>query len=294
MESFQHTQTLIRFRKNLAEGLNPHRIAAGFQPGWPGIVTDTFHLVSCVAVAIQDELSRMMPIADSISTTQPVVILGGFLISDSTYGPMAAWIHANTGAEVRIVQANRLDWLATSWSFGWIRLLDRVNACVQALQAESATGRVTLIGHSSGGVMLRAYLSDEAFLGRTYAGATRCNRLITLGSPHQAVRATPLRALVDQRFPGCPQANQVDYVAIAGRLDLNGANASRFSRRTAANSYRQISGDPQAPGDGLVPVSSALLRDARCVELEDTAHGGFFGRSWYGSEDRIGRWWSAL
>jgi len=207
---------------------------------------------------------------------------------------MAAWIRAHTGAEVRIVQANRLDWLATSWSFGWIRLLDRVDACVQALQAESETGRVTLIGHSSGGVMLRAYLSDEAFLGRTYAGATRCNRLITLGSPHQAVRATPLRALVDRRFPGCPHAESVDYVAVAARLDLSSSVASGFSRRSAARSYRQICGDPCVDGDGLVPVRSALLRDARPVVLENTAHGGLFGSSWYGSVDRIPAWWTAL
>ena len=65
-------------------------------------------------------------------------------------------------------------------------------------------------------------------------------------------------------------------------------------RRSAAKSYVQICGDSQAPGDGLVPVSSALLKDSVAVELEDTAHGGLFGASWYGSTDRIEAWWSAL
>ena len=226
--------------------------------------------------------------------SQPVVILGGFLITDEAYRPLADWIHQATAVPVRTVPASRLDWLATSWGFGWCRLLDRVDSCVRELQRHSPTQRVTLIGHSSGGVMLRPYLVNQTFLGRCFNGATRCNRLITLGSPHQAVRATPLRARVDRAFPGCPEADHVDYVAVAGRLDPLGSNASTFSTRTSARSYRQIMGDPDLEGDGLVPVQSALLRDARWIELSDTAHGGLFGQSWYGSTDRIDQWWSQL
>ena len=86
--------------------------------------------------------------------------------------------------------------------------------------------------------MLRPYLADQTFLGRRFNGAPRCNRLITLGSPHQALRATPLRARVDRKFPGCPEADRVDYVAVAGRLEPLGSNASSFSTRSAARSYR--------------------------------------------------------
>ena len=86
----------------------------------------------------------------------------------------------------------------------------------------------------------------------------------------------------------------MDYLAVAGRLDLLGSNASNFSRRSASRSYNQICGDPSAPGDGLVPEASALLRQARSLVLEDTAHGGLFGSSWYGSLDRVEAWWSAL
>ena len=230
----------------------------------------------------------------AVNPDQPVVILGGFLITDEAYQPLAEWIQDRAGAPVRIVHVTRLDWLATSWGFGWVRLLDRVDACVRDLHSSHPGCSVTLIGHSSGGVMLRPYLSDEPFEGRTYRGAERCNRLVTLGSPHQALKATPLRAEVDRRFPGCPLADRVDYLAVAGRLDLEGVNASNFSRRSASRSYQQISGDPAAAGDGLVPVDSALLRDARSVVLDDTAHGGLFGRSWYGSLDRVEAWWSAL
>ena len=220
---------------------------------------------------------------------QPVVILGGFLITSEAYEGMAAWIRATEATDVRVIPASRLDWLLTTWTLGWTRLLDRVDAQVMDLAAASPTGRVTLIGHSSGGVMLRLYLASTSFGGRQYAGASRCNRLITLGSPHQALRATPLRAMVDRQYPGAYRPD-VDYLSVAGTLDLQGANASAFSQRSALGNYTKIAGPGVMEGDGLVPVTSALLKGARHLVLEDTAHGGFFGSSWYGSDDRLGQW----
>lgn len=101
----------------------------------------------------------------SIDPNQPVVILGGFLITAEAYQPMADWLIKQGVQDAQIVPVSRYDWLLTSWAFGWKRVLDRVDLLVQELQAKSSTGRVTLIGHSSGGVMLRLYLSDQAFQG---------------------------------------------------------------------------------------------------------------------------------
>jgi hypothetical protein len=70
---------------------------------------------------------------------QPIVILGGFLITGEAYAPMCRW-------------------LFTVGAWGWRRLLDRTAALV--------------------------------------------DRLVCLGSPHTALRATPLRQLVDRRYPG--------------------------------------------------------------------------------------------
>ena len=226
----------------------------------------------------------------TVDPKQPVLVLGGFLITEEAYAPMTAWLKQQGVLDAQVVPVTRLEWLLTTWGFGWRRVLDRVDAMVQKLQASSPTGRVTLIGHSSGGVMLRLYLSDEAVVGRGYGGAARCDRLITLGSPHQAVRATPLRMLVDRRFPGCHEPG-VDYVAIAGEINLEGENASAFSRRSASGSYKSIAGDAKLSGDGLVPVGSALLKGARHLVQADTAHGGFFGKLWYGSAQRLESWW---
>ena len=222
---------------------------------------------------------------------QPVVILGGFLITDEAYGPMAQWLKAEGGLDVSVVHASRVDWLLTSSAWGWQRLLKRVDHCVRQARDRCGGAPVSLIGHSSGGVMLRLYLAEHGLEGASLNGQKLCNRLISLGSPHQAKRATRLRALVDRLHPGCACAPQVDYISVAGRLDLSSAQASGFARRSAANFYRQIGAQPEDPGDGLVPVSSAWLKDSRLIELEATAHGGLFGQPWYGSIERVRQWW---
>ena len=222
---------------------------------------------------------------------QPVVILGGFLITDEAYGPMAEWLSAQGGIDVSVVHASRLDWLLTSSAWGWQRLLKRVDHCVRQARDRCGGAPVTLIGHSSGGVMLRLYLAEHGLEGASLNGQKLCNRLISLGSPHQAKRATRLRALVDRLHPGCAFAPEVDYVSVAGRLELSSPQASDFARRSAANSYRQIGAQPEDPGDGLVPVNSAWLKDSRLIELEATAHGGLFGQPWYGSIERVSQWW---
>jgi triacylglycerol esterase/lipase EstA (alpha/beta hydrolase family) len=219
---------------------------------------------------------------------QPVLILGGFLITEEAYQPMCSWLRQHTHQEVQLVPANRFDWLITSWAWGWRRLLDRVAERAEALAACSPTGRVTLIGHSSGGVMLRLFLADDPFAGRTYNGTRWADRLYTLGSPHTAVRATPLRAMVDRRYPGACFADRVDYVAVAGALSPG--DGSGLSERMGPRSYQAIAGRIDLDGDGLVPVQSALLDGAEAITLQGVAHGGAFGPRWYGTPDVVEQW----
>jgi hypothetical protein len=220
---------------------------------------------------------------------QPVLILGGFLIGAEAYQPMCSWLRDRTQQPVQSVPANRFDWLLTSWSFGWRRLLDRMALQAEALASASSTGKITLIGHSSGGVMLRLFLSDDPFAGRRYDGKRWADRLYTLGSPHTAVRATPLRAMVDRRYPGAYFADAVHYVSVAGALAPG--DGTPLSQRMAPSSYRAIAGRTDLDGDGLVPVQSALLAGSEMVTLQGVAHAAAFGDRWYGSGDVVERWW---
>jgi alpha-beta hydrolase superfamily lysophospholipase len=139
---------------------------------------------------------------------QPVLILGGFLIAPQAYGPMAECLAELSGQPVRVVPVSRFDWLATLSAWGWLRLLDRVQLLAEQLAANSPSGRITLVGHSSGGVMLRLWLADLPLAGRACGGARLADALITLGSPHTAKRATALRLWVDRAESASPSSHR--------------------------------------------------------------------------------------
>ncbi len=230
------------------------------------------------------------------SLRQPIVILGGFLISPATYEPMRQRLEALSGQPVSLVPVGRPEWLLTVFPWAWARILDRVALEVRRQAAASATGRVTLIGHSSGGIMLRLFLDDAPFEGRCYGGKAQADTLILLGSPHTALKATPLRQMVAKRLPGACFAPEVRYVSVAGsvRLEAAAGEASDTARRLAPTAYRNSSGDADDRGDGLVPVGSALLEGSEPIVLEGVAHGGAFGPAWYGSPAVVERWWAQI
>lgn len=223
---------------------------------------------------------------------QPILILGGFLISPSSYAPMVRRLEQLSGQPVRLVPVGKPEWLLTVFAFAWARILERVAAAAAELAQVSPTGRVTLIGHSSGGIMLRLFLDDQPFEGRCFDGKALADTLVMLGSPHTALKATVLRAMVARRLPGATFSERVRYVSVAGDLDL--AEASPTAQRLAPTAYRNSTGDPLDRGDGLVPVRSALLAGSTPVVLEGVAHGGAFGPSWYGTPAVVDRWWGAL
>ena len=223
--------------------------------------------------------------------SQPIVILGGFLIDPPAYGPMAERLARLSGQPVRLVPVGKAEWSLTVFAFAWARILDRVARTVSELAGSSPTGRVTLVGHSSGGIMLRLFLDDAPFQGRRYDGKALADTLVMLGSPHTALKATVLRAMVQRRLPGAAFADRVRYVSVAGDLEL--AEASPLGQRMAPAAYRNSSGRADDRGDGLVPVSSALLDGSRRVVLPGVAHGGAFGARWYGTPEVVDQWWQA-
>ena len=241
-------------------------------------------------------MAKQQPI---VISSQPIVILGGFLITQEAYQPMRQRLAELSGQaleRVELVPVGRLEWLLTVFPWAWARILDRVAAAVERQASGSPTGGVTLVGHSSGGIMARLFLDDRPFEGRCWNGRARVNTLVMLGSPHTALKATPLRQKVARELPGCVFAPAVRYVSVAGAVDLDPARgeASDTARRMAPTAYRNSTGDANDQGDGLVPVRSALLEGSEEVVLEGVAHGGAFGPIWYGSPEVVTRWWAAV
>ena len=226
---------------------------------------------------------------------QPIVILGGFLSFAAAYREMRTTLEALTGQPVLVAEVQAYDWLGNSSRLGWAHVLHKLDWTVRQAAQHSCTGKVALVGHSTGGVLGRLYLRPEPFLGQRYRGLDRVDRLITLGSPHYnnggLTRGGRLSRWVEQRYPGAYSAPRVAYVSVAGRLrrgDLGGSRAERWAYRT----YRDLCGDGTVWGDGLIPVVSALLQGARPVTLEGASHFPGFGKHWYGEAEVVRQWWS--
>src|SRR5512139_3012356 len=178
-------------------------------------------------------------------TAQPVVIFGGFLSADRIYFALRESLAALTGQHISVVQTRSIDWLPSVSQVGWAVLLRKLDRAVLAAAQISATGNVTLIGHSAGGVLARLYLSPRPFYGESFRGFQRVSHLITLGSPHHnrggLTRGGYMAQWIEQHYPGAAFAPFVSYTAVAGqslRGDARGAPRERMAYRT----YLSISG----------------------------------------------------
>ena len=206
------------------------------------------------------------------------------------YGGMRETLAELAGAPVLVVPASLADWVAATSKRGWERILLTLDGTVDEALALGGGSRVTLVGHSSGGVMGRLYLSPEPFRGHAFRGREKVAHLITLGSPHLTVRGASVRRWVDRTYPGAFFAPDVSYTAVGGRV-IKGNAAGSAKERVARLLYRQLCGDGRQWGDGLVPLLSARLEGARNLVLEGAAHAPVGGRQWYGSPDLVRAWW---
>tara|TARA_B100000963_G_C22534002_1_gene628880 strand:- start:457 stop:1071 length:615 start_codon:yes stop_codon:yes gene_type:complete len=199
-------------------------------------------------------------------------------------------LEESSNRKVYIVDIQKIDWLQSSTLKGWINILDKVQKTVSKAIFETEAEKIDFIGHSSGGIMLRLYLSDKEFGGKKYNGKLITQNLITLGSPHQALKATKLRKFVDDEYPGS-FFNEVNYISVGGKVDIRSKQSSFLTKYFARSSYKSISGTLNIEGDGLVPLTSSLLEGSDHIILQDTFHGGIFGEYWYGSKSKVNEWW---
>jgi pimeloyl-ACP methyl ester carboxylesterase len=212
------------------------------------------------------------------------------------YEELRETLQAMTGQPVVIAEIGSADWLPAVVPPGWIPLLNKLDAAVQTLLKGNGTGRLTIVGHSAGGVLARLYLGPRPFYGRTYRGLDSVEHLITLGTPHynqqRKFMGSWMARWVEKRYPGAALTPDVRYTAVAGKL-IRGRPEGSLRERHAYGFYTDIGGWGKTWGDGLVPLDSALLEGARHIILEDVGHFAGFGGPWYGDAEVIQRWWSA-
>ena len=240
--------------------------------------------------------SQEMPFQVEPAARHPIVILGGFLSFSMLYAELRENLAQITGQPVWIVETRSLDWTPCIILPGWIYLLRKLDDAVRQAVCQSETGKVTLVGHSAGGILARIYLSPKPFLGHAYRGLDYVDHLITLGSPHYVERRSlhggRMSRWAEKRYPGAFFAPRVKYTSVAGKL-LRGNHEGSLRERHTHAFYEEIIGSGDVWGDGLVPVASALLHSSRQVVLDGVSHFTGFGGPWYGAAEVIPQWWSS-
>jgi pimeloyl-ACP methyl ester carboxylesterase len=221
----------------------------------------------------------------------PIVILPGFLLTPGRFKEMRAVLRALTGAHVRVVPTTVGDWAASISAAGWARILSKLEWTVKNVLDEAGAEKAVLVGHSSGGVMGRLFLAPGPFRRHVYDGRRYVRGLITLGSPHQGKRGSPMRRKVQALYPGTCFAPEVTYMSVAGKA-VRGDREGSSRERNTYRGYKALCGSGGIWGDGAVPVDSALLEGSRPLVLEGVHHYCLGeNRRWYGSADVVAEWW---
>jgi hypothetical protein len=224
---------------------------------------------------------------------QPIVILGGFLAGPFFYKELERTLCSVSGNPVYICGLNVFDWYGAINARGWLKIMTKLQRLVENVVCESKAGKITLIGHSSGGVIARLYLASDEFLGFVFNGKRYASHLITLGSPHYNLRGTPMRKFVQDKYPDSYFYPEVKYFSVAG-TGVSGNNKGNVMERISYYSYRYLSGRGDESGDGLVPTGSALLRGSKHITLEGVGHPFLAARNWYGKPENVKIWWNKI
>ncbi|KDP39608.1 hypothetical protein JCGZ_02628 [Jatropha curcas] len=202
--------------------------------------------------------------------------------------------------------------------------MKRIQEAVNEAKELAQGGTLSLIGHSAGGWLARVYMEEF--------GLSDISLLLTLGTPHlPPPKGVPgvidqTRGLLYYVEEHCAKAvynPQLKYVCIAGRY-IQGArffgkanaevstavpdqptgeavlvndrsnSTSNFRARFVGQGYKQVCGQADVWGDGVVPEVSAHLEGALNISLDGVYHSPVGSddeqRPWYGSPAIVEKW----
>ena len=214
----------------------------------------------------------------------------------TVYKGLSHTLSVLSGQKVWVVDTRVFDWLTSISKIGWFLVLNKLDITVRKALTNSKVSKLTLIGHSQGGVLARLYLRpDEPFMGKRFSGVDQIDHLITLGSPHLnqggIQRGGNMSRWINRQVPGSAFSPRVRYTTVAGKYirgNSSGARMERFSYRI----YKEICAEGESWGDGIVPVSSALLPGSQHIILNGVSHYSLLGEPWYGSQEVLPLWWN--
>lgn len=169
----------------------------------------------------------------------PVLLLHGYLCNRAVWRPFARFL-AERGHPV--------DAITMEPAFGSIdAYVAPIARAVTALQARTGATRIAIIGHSMGGLALRAYFGQH--------GTSAVTAAITLGTPHAGTRLAKLGVGANARQMRC-SSEWLRRLASAEDSDVR-------SRMTVVLTHHD---------NIAVPQDSQRLDGAECIELAGIGH----------------------
>jgi len=189
-------------------------------------------------------------------------------------------------------------------SFYLKKVDEAVSAALLELGDEAIDAELILVGHSIGGWIARAWLSEWS----ESSIRNKVTTLITLGSPHQSppsnsffVKFDQTRGLLNHinlNYPGAHESN-VSYYSVIGNKVAGDLNLFYPESLLAYFSYIFLAGDGKVAGDGIIPIETSTLTGATDVVIEGIRHSNFVPTiaesiklpvQWYGSDDAVNKW----
>ena len=131
---------------------------------------------------------------------RPVLIIPGFLSGADKYEGMADELRRlDLFGDVKIVPLTVADWYPTLAGSDFKRIIDKIDATAQSL-FKSSSSKLLVVGHSAGGWLARCWMGSEPYSGGVvYAGGSRVDTLLTLGTPHYSLEEYPFGRVPEER-----------------------------------------------------------------------------------------------
>eukprot|EP00268_Persea_americana_P057845 TRINITY_DN6959_c0_g1_i1.p1 TRINITY_DN6959_c0_g1~~TRINITY_DN6959_c0_g1_i1.p1 ORF type:complete len:285 (+),score=47.12 TRINITY_DN6959_c0_g1_i1:407-1261(+) len=232
---------------------------------------------------------------------RPAVILPGLGNNSGDYQRLASSLTEDYGIPCVVAKVSRPDWLrnaaglldANYWR-GTLRprpvldwYLERVDRAVSEAKQLSEGGGLSLIGHSAGGWLARVYMEEF--------GLSRISLLLTLGSPHMYIQGARFFDNPNIAFETLiPNHNDQNLSQTAVINSESPARSTTLRARFVGQGYKQVCGQADVWGDGVVPEMSAHLEGALNITLDGVYHSPVGSddtlRPWYGSPSIVEQW----
>lgn len=162
---------------------------------------------------------------------------------------------------------------------------------------------IILCGHSAGGWLGRFLLNNGTLYNEEKQSNDYVTALVTMGSPNtfhlKREQDTTRGCLqyVDQHFPGTYLKSQgIQYMTLGSRAKtINVQNKLNWKEKMVRNSYLTVINEkPIIEGDGVVPLISSHLQDAKQVTFDDVYHFPRKDKKYYWEENILHSWLNQL